>query len=55
MISRIDEASAVDTEDFGSITGLVKPKLEKSFYSHPHLRFNMLAIKWAVRSFYCVW
>ena len=31
----MDKASAADAEDIGSITGLVKPKLEKSLYLHP--------------------
>ena len=32
IISRVDKASAADTVDLGSVTGLVKPKLEKSLY-----------------------
>ena len=35
ITSRVDKASSADTVDLGSITGLVKPKLEKSLYSHP--------------------
>ena len=35
IISRVDKASAADTVDLGLITGLVKPKLEKSLKSHP--------------------
>ena len=35
------KASAVDTVDLGSIIGLVKPKLEKSFYSHPAYRLDI--------------
>ena len=31
----MDKESAADSIDLGSITGLVKPKLEKSFYLHP--------------------
>ena len=32
IISRVDKASAADTVDLGSVTGLVKSKLEKSLY-----------------------
>ena len=35
MISRVHKASAADTVDLGSITVLVKPKLEKSWHLHP--------------------
>ena len=37
----MDKAWAADTVDLGSITGLVKPKLEKSLYSHPASRLNI--------------
>ena len=40
-ISRVDKASAANTVDFGSITDLVKPKLEKSLYSHPASRLDI--------------
>ena len=36
----MDKASAADTIDLGSITGLVIPKLEKSLYSHPASRLD---------------
>ena len=39
-MSRMDKASAADTVDLGSITGLVKPKLENNLYSHPASRLN---------------
>ena len=35
------EESVADTVDLGSIIGLVKPKLEKSLYSHPASRLNI--------------
>ena len=41
IISRVDRASAVDTVDLGSTIGLVKPKLEKSLYSHPASRLDI--------------
>ena len=41
MISRVGKASAADTVDFDWITGLVKPKLEKSLYSHPASRLDI--------------
>ena len=41
IISRVDKASAADTVDLGSITGLVKPKLEKSLYSHLASRLDI--------------
>ena len=34
IVSRVNKASAADIVDLGSITGLVKPKLEKNLYSH---------------------
>ena len=34
----MDQASAADAIDLGSITSLVKPKLEKSLYSQPASR-----------------
>ena len=37
----MDIASAADTVDLGSITALVKPKLEKSLYLHPASRLNI--------------
>ena len=37
----MNKASAADTVDFGSITDLVKPKLEKSLYSHPASRLDI--------------
>ena len=39
--SQVNKASAFDTVDLGSITGLVIPKLEKSLYSHPASRLNI--------------
>ena len=39
--SRVDKASAADTMDLGSITGLVKPKLENNLYSHSASRLNI--------------
>ena len=41
IISRVDKASANDIADLGSITGLVKPKHEKSLYSHPAFRLDI--------------
>ena len=41
IISRVDKASAADKEDWGSITGLLKPKLEKNLYSHPAYRLDI--------------
>ena len=40
IISQVDKASAADTLDLGSSTGLVKPKLEKILYSHPASRLD---------------
>ena len=40
-MSRMDKASAADTVDLGSITGLVKPKLENNLYSHPASQLNI--------------
>ena len=37
----MDKASATDTVDLGSITALVKPKLEKSLYLHPVSQLNI--------------
>ena len=37
----MDKASAADIVDLGSITGLVRPKLKKSFYSHPASRLDI--------------
>ena len=37
----MNKASAADTVDMGSITGLVKPKVEKSLYSHPASRLGI--------------
>ena len=34
IVSGVDKVSAADTVDLGSITGLVKPKLQKNLYSH---------------------
>ena len=49
IISRVHKASAADTIDLGSITGLVKPKLEKSLYLHPasllHISNKMGSVK----------
>ena len=39
--SRVNKASAADTVDLGSITGLFKRKLEKSLYSHPASRLDI--------------
>ena len=41
IISQVDKASAGDTVDLGSNTGLVKPKLEKSLYSHLASRLDI--------------
>ena len=35
IISRVDKASAADTVDLDSITGLLKSKVNKSLCSHP--------------------
>ena len=40
-MSREDKASAADTVDLGPITGLVKPNLQNSLYSHPASRLNI--------------
>ena len=37
----MDKAFAADTVDLGSITALVKPKLEKSLYLHSASRLNI--------------
>ena len=37
----MDKASAADTVDLGSITDLVKPKLENSLYSNPASQLNI--------------
>ena len=37
----MDKASAADTVNLGSITGLVKPKLEKSLYLHAASRLDI--------------
>ena len=52
--SRVDKASAADTVDFGSITGLVKPKLEKSLYSYPASRLNISNEMGSVKLSLCV-
>ena len=41
MISRVHKASAADTVDLGSITVLVKPKLEKSLHLHLASRLDI--------------
>ena len=41
IMSRVDKASAADTVDLDSITGLVKSKLENSLCSHPASRLNI--------------
>ena len=41
VISRVDKTPAVDTVNLSSITGLVKPKLEKSLHSHPASRLDI--------------
>ena len=40
IISQVDKSSAADTVDFGSITGLVKPKLENSLHLHSASRLD---------------
>ena len=40
-MSRVDKASFADTEDFSTITGLVKPKLENSLYLLPTCRLDI--------------
>ena len=52
--SRVDKASAADTVDLGSITGLVKPKLEKSLYSHPVYRLGISSKMGSVKLSLCV-
>ena len=37
----MDKAFAADTVDMGSITGLVKPKLERILHSHPGSRLDI--------------
>ena len=37
----MDKASAADTVDLGSITALVKPKLDESLYLHSASRLNI--------------
>ena len=64
IISLADKAPATDTIDLGSITGLVKPNLEKSLYSYPASRVDIsnkmgsaklsptVVDKWANNSFF---
>ena len=54
VISRADKASAANTVDLGSITGLVKPKLEKSLFSHPASRSNFSNKMGSVKLSLCV-
>ena len=51
---RVDKASAADTVDLGSITDLVKPKLEKSLYSHPASRLGISNKMSSVKLSLCV-
>ena len=52
--NRVDKASAADTVDLDSITGLLKPKLEKSLYSHPASRLNISNNLGSVKLSLCV-
>ena len=40
-MSRVNKASAAVAVNLGLITGLVKPKLEKSLYSHSAYRLSI--------------
>ena len=48
------KASVADTVDLGSITALVKPKLENSLYSHPASWLNIANKTGSVKLSPCV-
>ena len=50
----MDKASAADTVILGSISGLIKPKLEKSLYSHPASRLDVSNKMGSVKLSLCV-
>ena len=54
IISRVDKVSAANIVDLGSITGLVKLKLEKSLYSHPASRQDISNKMGSVKLLPCV-
>ena len=54
IISRVDKTSAADIVGLCSITGLVKPKLEKSLNSHPASRLDISNKMGSVKLSLCV-
>ena len=54
IISQVDKVFVADIVDLGSITGLVKPKLENSLNSHPDSRLNISNKVGSVKLLLCV-